>query len=59
MHLTRFLIRRILTGIIVLWAVSTVTFLLFFARPVGIVGRQLAGRAASPRSSRRRSTSSA
>ena len=48
MHLIRFLIRRILTGIVVLWAVSTVTFLLFFARPVGIVGRQLAGRAASP-----------
>jgi peptide/nickel transport system permease protein len=47
MHLIRFLIRRILTGIVVLWAVSTVTFLLFFARPVGIVGRQLAGRAAS------------
>jgi peptide/nickel transport system permease protein len=47
MHLIRFLIRRILTGIVVLWAVSTVTFVLFFARPVGIVGRQLAGRAAS------------
>ena len=48
MHLIRFLIRRILTGIVVLWAVSTVTFILFFARPVEIVGRQLAGRAASP-----------
>jgi peptide/nickel transport system permease protein len=48
MHLLRFLIRRILTGIIVLWAVSTVTFLLFFARPVETVGRLLAGRAASP-----------
>src|SRR5215469_3216334 len=48
MHLLRFLIRRVLTGIVVLWAVSTVTFLLFFARPVETVGRQLAGRAASP-----------
>src|SRR3984885_2764878 len=48
MHLIRFVIRRILTGLIVLWAVSTVTFILFFARPVEIVGRQLAGRAASP-----------
>jgi peptide/nickel transport system permease protein len=48
MNLVRFLIRRILTGIIVLWAVSTATFLLFFARPVEVVGRQLAGRAASP-----------
>jgi peptide/nickel transport system permease protein len=48
MHLLRFLIRRIFTGLIVLWAVSTATFILFFARPVGIVGRQLAGRAASP-----------
>jgi peptide/nickel transport system permease protein len=48
MHLIRFLIRRILTGLVVLWAVSTATFILFFARPVGIVGRELAGRAASP-----------
>jgi len=48
MNLIRFLIRRILTGIVVLWAVSTATFILFFARPVGIVGRELAGRAASP-----------
>jgi peptide/nickel transport system permease protein len=48
MNIARFLIRRILTGIIVLWAVSTATFLLFFARPVEVVGRQLAGRAASP-----------
>jgi peptide/nickel transport system permease protein len=48
MHLVRFLVRRILAGIVVLWAVATVTFLLFFARPVEVVGRQLAGRAASP-----------
>lgn len=48
MGFTRFLIRRILTGVIVLWAVATGTFFLFFFRPVMIVARQLAGRAASP-----------
>jgi peptide/nickel transport system permease protein len=48
MALTRFLIRRILTGIAVLWVVATGTFFLFFFRPVAIVARQLAGRAASP-----------
>jgi peptide/nickel transport system permease protein len=48
MQLTRFLIRRILTGIIVLWVVSTAAFWLFFARPVLTVARELAGRAATP-----------
>jgi peptide/nickel transport system permease protein len=48
MNLLRFLIRRILGGIIVLWVVATATFLLFFARPVQTVGRELAGRAATP-----------
>ncbi len=48
MVITRFLIRRILTGIIVLWVVTTATFALFFARPVDTVARGLAGRAASP-----------
>jgi peptide/nickel transport system permease protein len=48
MALTRFLIRRILTGIVVLWVVATATFFLFFFRPVDSVARQLAGRAASP-----------
>jgi len=48
MAFTRFLIRRVLTGIIVLWVVATGTFFLFFARPVMIVARALAGRAASP-----------
>ena len=48
MAFTRFLIRRILTGIIVLWAVATGAFFLFFARPVDQVARQLAGRAATP-----------
>jgi peptide/nickel transport system permease protein len=40
----RFLIRRILTGILVLWAVSLATFLLFFTRPAISVARQMAGR---------------
>src|SRR6266567_3017731 len=48
MGLARFLVRRILTGIIVLWIVATGTFFLFFARPVQIVARELAGRAATP-----------
>jgi peptide/nickel transport system permease protein len=48
MSFARFLIRRILTGIVVLWVVVTCTFFLFFARPVDIVARQLAGRSATP-----------
>jgi len=48
MTIARFLIRRILTGIVVLWLVATATFLLFFARPVATVARQLAGREATP-----------
>src|SRR5215831_14601962 len=48
MALARFLIRRTLTGIVVLWVVATATFFLFFFRPVNSVARQLAGRAASP-----------
>ena len=48
MGIARFLIRRILTGILVLWIVATATFFLFFARPVAIVARQLAGRSATP-----------
>jgi peptide/nickel transport system permease protein len=47
MAILRFLIRRILTGIVVLWLVATAAFLLFFARPVATVARQLAGHAAS------------
>lgn len=46
--MARFLVRRILTGLIVLWIVATGTFFLFFARPVQIVARELAGRAATP-----------
>jgi peptide/nickel transport system permease protein len=48
MALTRFLIRRILAGIVVIWLVATGAFFLFFARPVATVAHQLAGRAATP-----------
>jgi peptide/nickel transport system permease protein len=43
-----FLIRRVLTGLVVVWIVASAAFLLFFARPVITVARQLAGRAATP-----------
>jgi peptide/nickel transport system permease protein len=47
--MVRFLIRRIITGILVLWLVATGTFFLFFAAvPVQVVARNLAGRAATP-----------
>jgi peptide/nickel transport system permease protein len=48
MALVRFLIRRILAGIVVLWIVSLGAFLLFFARPANTVARQLGGKAATP-----------
>ncbi len=49
MSMMRFLIRRVLTGILVLWVVATGTFFLFFlAIPEQAVARNLAGRAASP-----------
>lgn len=49
MNMVRFLVRRIITGILVLWLVATGTFFLFFtAVPVQTVARNLAGRAASP-----------
>jgi peptide/nickel transport system permease protein len=43
-----FLVRRILTGIVVVWLVATGAFFLFFARPVATVAHQLAGHAATP-----------
>jgi peptide/nickel transport system permease protein len=47
--MARFLIRRILAGLLVLWVVATLTFFLFFvAVPEGVVARNLAGRAATP-----------
>jgi peptide/nickel transport system permease protein len=48
MALFGFLVRRILTGIVVIWLVATGAFFLFFARPVATVAHQLAGRAATP-----------
>jgi peptide/nickel transport system permease protein len=48
MAMVGYLVRRLLTGIIVVWLVSTITFFLFFARPVYTVARQMAGHAATP-----------
>lgn len=47
MALTRFLIRRILSGILVLWIVSLAAFLLFFLRPRDTVARELGGKTAT------------
>lgn len=48
MALAGYILRRILTGIVVVWLVATIAFFLFFARPVTTVARQLAGHAATP-----------
>jgi len=48
MAIVGYLIRRLLTGLVVVWLVATVTFFLFFARPVNTVAHQLAGKAATP-----------
>jgi peptide/nickel transport system permease protein len=48
MAILGFLIRRVLTGIVVIWLVATGAFFLFFARPVATVAHQLAGHAATP-----------
>ena len=48
MAIVGYLIRRLLTGIVVVWLVATITFFLFFARPVYTVARQIAGHAATP-----------
>jgi peptide/nickel transport system permease protein len=48
MAIVGYLIRRLLSGFIVVWLVATASFFLFFARPVATVARQLAGRAATP-----------
>ena len=48
MGLTRFLIRRILTGIVVLWIVATGTFFLFFT------GQSRSSRGSWPAGPRRR-----
>ncbi len=47
--MTRFLIRRILQGILVMWLVTITTFLIFFVGPgPASVARRLAGRQATP-----------
>jgi len=43
-----YVLRRVLTGIVVIWLVSSAAFFLFFARPVNTVARELAGHAATP-----------
>jgi peptide/nickel transport system permease protein len=48
MALIGYLIRRLLTGVVVVWLVATITFFLFFARPVYTVARQISGKAATP-----------
>jgi peptide/nickel transport system permease protein len=48
MAIVGYLIRRLLTGLVVVWLVATLAFFLFFARPVYTVARQAAGRAATP-----------
>jgi peptide/nickel transport system permease protein len=48
MAIVGYLIRRLLTGLVVVWLVATLTFFLFFARPVYTVARQVAGHAATP-----------
>jgi peptide/nickel transport system permease protein len=49
MNMLRFLIRRVISGVVVLWVVATLTFFLFFvAVPEEVVARNLAGRAATP-----------
>jgi peptide/nickel transport system permease protein len=48
MAIVGYLIRRLLTGFVVVWLVATASFFLFVARPVATVARQLAGRAATP-----------
>ncbi len=47
--MTRFLIRRILQGILVMWLITIVVFILFFVGPgVNAVARTLAGKSATP-----------
>src|ERR1700691_4677364 len=47
MALLGYIVRRILTGIVVVWLVASAAFFLFFTRPVGTVARELAGHAAT------------
>src|ERR1039458_5080010 len=48
-QVTRFLIRRILQGILVMWLVTVSVFLIFFVGPgAGSVAHRLAGKQATP-----------
>ena len=46
--MTRFLIRRIILGLITLWVIITLVFVLYYARPGVDPARELAGRAVTP-----------
>jgi peptide/nickel transport system permease protein len=48
MSFVRFIARRLLSGVVVLWIVSGAAFLLFFLQPKNTVARELAGKAATP-----------
>jgi peptide/nickel transport system permease protein len=45
--MTRFLVRRILLGLLVLWVITTLVFIMFFVAPSN-VARLIAGRQATP-----------
>jgi peptide/nickel transport system permease protein len=47
MSFVRFILRRVVTGVIVLWVVSAAAFLLFFLQPRDRVARELAGKVAN------------
>src|ERR1700694_161870 len=44
----RFLIRRVMLGLITLWVIITLVFVLYYARPGVDPARELAGRAVTP-----------
>ena len=46
--MTRFLIRRIVLGLVTLWVIITLVFILYYARPGVDPARELAGRAVTP-----------
>jgi peptide/nickel transport system permease protein len=46
--MTRFLIRRVIFGLITLWVIMTLVFILYYARPGVDPARELAGRAVTP-----------
>src|ERR1700690_3698787 len=44
----RFLIRRVILGLVTLWIIITLVFILYYARPGVDPARELAGRAVTP-----------